>query len=484
MKRRIESNVPNRIIILMLIPMFLIVSSSVYPAIMSSMENREMKIISQVLASIKDSNIDTSRYQAHMQMLGSRITNPSSPTPIDPTFSATSSAINESTETTTPTTTTIQQQDEIDSEMTATAINPGDSLHTVWEDNTPGNSDIFYKRDGADYDPTSVNFSDNMGVSIEPAIFVSGNNVHIVWVDTTLGNSDILYRRSIDSGASFGPIINLSNNVGTSAVPTIAVSANTVHVAWQDATPGNFDILYKRSIDGGISFAEPTKNLSNNAGFTRSPAIAASADSVHVVWDDETPGNFDILYRRSLDGGTTFPNIIKNLSSDLGNSVDPAVAISGNNLHVVWQDNALDSDILYRRSLDNGSTFPNVIKNLSGDTGQSFRPAIAASESIVHVVWLDATAGNDETFYRRSLDNGTTFPNTIKNLSSNASDSLAPPAIAVSSNNVYVVWSDSPITGSEILYRTSADNGNTFPAVSTNLSASSGQSTQPAIAVS
>ena len=48
------------------------------------------------------------------------------------------------------------------------------------------------------------------------------------------------------------------------------------------------------------------------------PAIAVSGNNVHVVWDDNTPGNSDILYRRSIDGGSTFPNVIKNLSNNAG----------------------------------------------------------------------------------------------------------------------------------------------------------------------
>jgi hypothetical protein len=94
------------------------------------------------------------------------------------------------------------------------------------------------------------------------------------------------------------------------------------------------------------------------------------------------------------------------------------------------------------------------------------------------------TPGNNDILYRKSLDGGNTFPDVIKNLSSNLSSSIEP-SIAVSGNNVYVVWEDSPITTTaEILYRTSANNGNTFSAVSTNLSTTAGFSTQPAIAVS
>ena len=112
-----------------------------------------------------------------------------------------------------------------------------------------------------------------------------------------------------------------------------------------------------------------------------------------------------------MNNGTTFPNIIKNLSGNIGQSARPSIAASGNNVHVVWDDNTPgNSDILYRRSLDNGITFPNIIKNLSGNAGASINPAIAVSGNNVHVVWHDNTPGNFDILYRRSLDGGDTFP--------------------------------------------------------------------------
>jgi hypothetical protein len=104
----------------------------------------------------------------------------------------------------------------------------------------------------------------------------------VVWQDSTLGNEDIFYRSSTDGGATFGPTINLSVNDNFSGDPGIAVLHNTVHIVWNDATPGNLDVFYRRSTDGGTSF-ESTQNLSNNAGLSFTPAIAASGTNVHVV---------------------------------------------------------------------------------------------------------------------------------------------------------------------------------------------------------
>jgi len=169
-------------------------------------------------------------------------------------------------------------------------------VHVLWEDNTLGSQEILYKRDGTGFNPMTVTLSNNDGgLSIAPEVAVSGANVHVVWVDDTTGNFDIFYKRSTDGGATFDSTINLSNNDGDSEFPMIAVLGNEVHVVWHDDTPGNFDIMYRKSTDGGASFTEPTKNLSNNAGTSFDPVIALSGNNVHVAWRDNTPGNFDIL---------------------------------------------------------------------------------------------------------------------------------------------------------------------------------------------
>jgi hypothetical protein len=101
-----------------------------------------------------------------------------------------------------------------------------------------------------------------------------------------------------------------------------------------------------------------------------------------VVWDDNTPGNFDILYRRSINGGSTFPNVIKNLSSSGGDSEFPAIALSGNNVYVVWTNfTSGNFEILYRTSANNGDTFPAVLTNLSANAGASFNPAIGITNT-------------------------------------------------------------------------------------------------------
>ena len=149
------------------------------------------------------------------------------------------------------------------------------------------------------------------------------------------------------------------------------------------------------------------------------------------------------------------------------NSTNPEVAAVGNNVYVVWSDTngttGADPDIFFSSSSDNARTFGEPI-NLSNSNGNSTNPEVTASGNNVYVVWSDtdgAKGGNGDIFYSSS-DNARTFGEPI-NLSDNERNSTIP-EVAASGDNVYVVWADSrEETGTpdnvNLNLKTSADNG-------------------------
>ena len=333
----------------------------------------------------------------------------------------------------------------------------GNNVYVVWHDTTtttstssvPAKDDIFLTKstDGGAIFSDTINLSNE---NLAPQVAVSGSNVYVMWVDETTGNRDILFKRITDSGATFSNTpINLSNNTEFSSHPQIAASGNNVYVIWFDRTTGNGDIYFRRSTDSGATFRD-TINLSNDTGMSGSPQIAVSGNNVYVVWYDnrinENSQIFDEIYfKRSTDGGASFSNTPINLSNTTGGSYSPQIAASGNNVYVVWRDQTTgNADIFFARSTDGGVTFNSIPINLSNNTGRSAEPQIAVSGNNVYVVWHDTTDtvvfGNEDIFFKRSTNNGATFSNTI-NLSMNAAKSLYP-QIAISGNNVYVVWTD------------------------------------------
>jgi Collagen triple helix repeat (20 copies) len=241
------------------------------------------------------------------------------------------------------------------------------------------------------------------------------------------------------------------------------IIGNNVYVVWQDFSNGpDRDIFFRVSNDNGETFGPPI-DLSSNTAFSSNQQILVSGSNVYVVWTDDSNGpDSDIFFRVSNDNGETFGPPI-DLSSNNGTSFNSEMVVSSSNVYVVWQDtsNGPDADIFFRVSNDNGETFGPPI-DLSSNTGFSTGKQILVSGSNVYVVWQDTSNGPDsDIFFRVSHDNGQTFGPPI-DLSSNTAGS-GTPQILVSGSNVYVVWQDfSNGPDADIFFRVSNDNGDTF----------------------
>jgi hypothetical protein len=187
----------------------------------------------------------------------------------------------------------------------------------------------------------------------------TGSNVYLVWSDRPFETAcdinsrcnDILFVKSTDNGAHFGSISNLSNNDGNSIIPQMDLHGSNVYIVWQDNTPGNFDILFRVSTNNGSTFGS-AKNLSNNAGDSTNAQISSVSDAVRIVWQDDTLGDSDILFKASGNEGVTFGST-KNLSNNDGDSSVPQIISSGGNIYVVWQDDTPGNfDILFKKGVD------------------------------------------------------------------------------------------------------------------------------------
>ena len=320
-----------------------------------------------------------------------------------------------------------------------------------------------------------TDLSNNAGISTNKQMIVSGNNVYVVWQDDSNGpDSDIFFRVSHDNGQTFAPFTDLSNNAGFSAGQQMIVSGNNVYVVWQDDSNGpDSDIFFRVSDDNGQTFA-PFTDLSNNGDGSGSQQMIVSGNNVYVVWQDDSNGPLDIFFRVSDDNGQTFAPF-KNLSNNAGFSFTQQMIVSGRTSMWCGKDdsNGPDSDIFFTVSDDNGQTFAPPT-DLSNNAGISTNKQMAVSGNNVYVVWEDDSNGALDIFFTVSDDNGQTF--AFKNLSNNAGDSDSQEMI-VSGNNVYVVWEDNSgnAGNSDIFFRVSDDNGQTF-APFKNLSNNAGAS--------
>ena len=235
---------------------------------------------------------------------------------------------------------------------------------------------------------------------------------------------------------------NLTNNPLDSVYGQVAAWNSNVYVVWQDSTPSdnrNYDIFIKNSVNNGNTFGLPV-NLSNNSGFSEHPQVAVYGNSVYAIWADDTSGNREVLFTRSVDKGTSFDSI-KNLSNNTSDSLNQEIAVFGNNVYVAWLDQDEDrTNILLRASADGGATFGKTV-NISSNANHETFPKIAAYGSSVYIAWnmVDQEIDerdNDGLFFVRSSDAGNTFDNIVK---LNREDDFGEPQVAAVNNTVYVV---------------------------------------------
>lgn len=329
-----------------------------------------------------------------------------------------------------------------------------------------------------------IRLTNATGNSKEPSIAVSGNTVHVVWYDSRDGNEEIFYKRSTDAGATWEADRKLTTKaLGYSENPSIAVFGNTIHVVWYDSREGNPEIYYKRSTDGGNTWGIDTR-LTYAAGNSFTPSVAVSGNIIHVAWhDNRVGGKEEIFYMRSTDGGTTWGTDTQ-LTFAAVDAALTSIAVSGNDVHLTWQDLRWGNwEIYYKRSIDGGITW-GADTRLTNAPSVSERASLAVSGNKIHVVWQDIRGGNYQVYYKRSTDGGNTWGADTALVES--PDLSERPFITISGNNVHVAWQDNRgqyYPRWEIYYKLSADGGTTW-GTDTRLSHTPDNSEIPVIAVS
>jgi hypothetical protein len=280
--------------------------------------------------------------------------------------------------------------------------------------------------------------------------------------------------------------INVSNNAGFSSSPALAIdTAGTLHAAWYDnSVSGNLDVLYASKEPDQQSWSAPII-ISNTPGSSYWPAIAIDAtDNVHVAWEDGGTGG-DILYATKPAGSADWTEPV-HLSNSPGTAHFVALTTDGaGNVHAVWNDDTPGNAEIYYAMRPQGVITWTTPAIVAGTPGTSWAPTIAADiTGTLHVAWHDFTPGVTEIYYATKPGPAGPWSSPI-DVSRTTGTSYFPALAVDSSGTVHLVWQDTIVTGAtvpfEILYAQKRPGEGWTAYV--NLSRGSGSAEMPALAV-
>ena len=289
--------------------------------------------------------------------------------------------------------------------------------------------------------------------------------VYLTWEDNRGGIMEVYYKRSLDDGITWGPDVRLSNlTIQTlDPEPRLAADGRSILVFFANRTATGEHIFYVASYNGGTNFSTPSE-LTVIQGDQSNPAVAVTGSTVHLVWQELSDGGEHIAYTKSQDFGRTWQQDVLLTNDTAGQDQYPGITSLGEKVFVTWVRMYGGSEAIYVRvSLDSGETWHPAVR-VSDYEEQAYPefPAIASGESAVNLVW-GAPTGVE---FSRSSDSGETWSRPFSIINAGR-QYVAPRIVAAFSKIGVVVAGIAGVPGfpsrlSDIFYLSSSDGGETW----------------------
>lgn len=297
------------------------------------------------------------------------------------------------------------------------------------------------------------------GMVGDPAVAIDADE-RIYAVCQDYGVSQIRIMTSTDAGATWGAPRSIQSAPDKPWIAGSPMIGGVAFVSWLGGAAG-----IKRTTDGGMNWGPVQRLEFLNHGTTIS---VGTSGLVHVAY---TPNGGPLRYVRSKDLGESWETA-KTIAqtgtfcwSDctgprqhpiVGGGSDP----TGKYVVASWPANRAggqgDEDIWLVYSSDGGDTWTEPVRvNDNENESRQLQPwAAVDAYGRVHVAWTDARNGQNETWYARSADPSKGFEKNVQ-----VTDERGPlgagfrgdyKGIAISGNDVVVVWDDTRNDGSNI----------------------------------
>ena len=235
-------------------------------------------------------------------------------------------------------------------------------IHVVWQDWRDSREQLYYiKIDGSknklkiDVFEKRLTDTPKRFDNIKASAVDADGNVYIVWQDYrdapgwVGGNAEIYMMRTDNMGnpqPGFSNGMRITIDPANSYLPDLRLdSSGNINIVWVDERDGNGELFYKKlAPDGGVLISDKqitfTTSAKSHHTMLDGPKIDIdSSNRIHIVWEDNRDGNWEIYYKVIDTSGNTIVSD-KRLTSEIHDSLYPDITVGTDNyIRIVWQDN-------------------------------------------------------------------------------------------------------------------------------------------------
>jgi hypothetical protein len=282
---------------------------------------------------------------------------------------------------------------------------------------------------------------------VMPVVRSVDDTVAVIWRGDIVGPGDLNlgYRLSTDGGISWNEISDVfpTDNYNLQK-HTFVISDFRLFLIFSRIDQSELSVEFTKSATWGETWTEPAEIC--RIAETGRIDMAARGDTVHFVWagrinwEDE----WDIYYIRSTDAGESWSENTLLSTFDDRNSDFPSISINTEgNIIVVWKDYKYSEymftgDILGKYSYDGGESWSSEEQLTYNHFANPVR-ALWSSDSI-HIAWEDWRHDQRDIFYKLSTDNGLTWGEDQR--VEDDPETGRYPDIGLTDGHAHLVWSD------------------------------------------
>jgi len=279
----------------------------------------------------------------------------------------------------------------------------------------------------------------------------------------------------------------------TNARITIDNSGNT-YVVWQDYRNGSAGKIYAQKYNSSKVAQWAGDQVIGSANNQILPDILVDNNNaaLYIAWNDNSNGNQDsYLVKLAAANGNDLWGGTKKIdtAADPANQTKPRLALSGNDLVVVWQDDRNGNHDIYALKYNNDHSIAWAEFRINSDTGttQQADPVVGTDLiGNVYFSWTDERNGNQDVYWAKFNSSGVrVWSGDLLANTASAANQFSPNIALDSLNKIYLTWADERNADQDVFAQSYNASGTPLWASDQRINSDTGSTTQnsPTIAI-